>query len=142
MTGFFIPLLSIVRPYQILRDTQRALTPDAIAEPPPRVEAAHDYRTVKITPPAPPKAVPAAHLGFWWGSFLVSNFFVQFSANTGQRTAAGFELAVIADVLSVVSAVLAYRVVRRLTALLDERYRRICHSTSKELHAQRIRLRP
>ncbi len=147
--GFLIPILSLVRPFQVLRDVQQALEPEEIESPAPRVDpsALTDYRSVALVMPPAAKELPRFFIGAWWGSFVMTNLVSRLATiGTFSKGAEGviwrYDWAIVAGVLAVVAAGLAIRVVRGLTARLDERFRRIRHSTPEALAAQQIEIEP
>ncbi len=73
--GFIIPFISLVRPYQVLRDVQQRLDPEEIEPPAPRLDrdVETDYRSVAFVVPPPAKRLSASFLGLWWASFIGMN---------------------------------------------------------------------
>lgn len=129
--AFIIPIISLVRPYQVLRDVHDALEPDAVAPPAPRVTAGErdGYRGVTVVEPAAPPRLPPAFIGLWWAAFVASRFAGQGGsiapdANAAQ-VASGFRSVTIVHALSIVAAMCAIVVVRGVTARLVERHRRL-----------------
>lgn len=72
VTGFFIPLVNLVRPYNAVKVLDEALDPDLVAEPPPqRVETGALYRDAAAAFTRPVlKAVKHAPVGLWWALWL------------------------------------------------------------------------
>ena len=93
---FFVPVVSLYRPYQIFREIWRASDPG----PTPRSGLA--WQNIR----------PPALLGFWWGSWLVSTLTDRLAAQTPNDLGAS----VVGAAVSLVSAVLAVSVVRLYTA--------------------------
>jgi uncharacterized protein DUF4328 len=106
--GWFVPILGLWRPKQIVNDIWRASDP----EDPPLSRNWHE------------RAVPAL-LTVWWALYIVSNLVDRISARVPtdtieqRRSATGWALA--ASILTVLAALLAILVVRRLTARQRER---------------------
>lgn len=144
--GFFIPILSLFRPYQVLRDVQQRLEPEEIEPPAPHVarDAAVDYRNVAMVIPPMAKRVPDSLLGIWWGSFVVMSFLGRFANRAAASDLAdvvtNYQAQIVVSVIAIASAALATRVIRGLTARLEERFRRIRHSTPESLARQQIML--
>lgn len=145
--GFFIPILSLFRPYQVLRDVQQRLEPEELEPPSPRAERdGGDYRNVAMVVPPLAKRVPNSLLGLWWGSFVVMSALGRFANMDRMGTpsldtvVALYETQIVVSVIAIGSAGLATRVVRSLTARLEERFRRIRHSTPESLARQQITL--
>lgn len=151
--GFIIPVISLIRPFQVLRDVQQGLDPNEITPPPPRVErdAQTDYRSVALAIPPLANRLPSSFLGAWWASFMlgsvatrVTNAFSNIDkSGTGNRiesVVTSYHAAMFSSAVLVVAAAFAILVVRSLTARLEERFRRIRHSTPESLSAQGIAL--
>lgn len=121
--GFFIPIISLYRPYQVLRDVHDQLAPDGVPEPAPRarLDGSGGYRSVPMEKAPPPRALPHASIGAWWGLFVAERLLGAFG--TG------------AQVLAIGAAALAVLVVRSVQARLEERYRRLRHASDEELEA-------
>ena len=141
VTGFVIPLINFMRPYQIVRDVHDTLAPDRVPEPPVQVRAdeMRGYRDVSITPPPAPAKLPHASIGAWWGFFWVGNLLANFASRQHPDTVSGLLFANtfnnVGDVVDIVSASLAVLVVRSVTARLTERYRRVRHNSPEALQA-------
>jgi hypothetical protein len=144
--GFIIPFVSLVRPYQVLRDVQQRLDPEEVAPPAPRLERdlQADYRSSALVLPPRAKALTSSLLGLWWGSFIamsvvarLANAFVK-GATTTHAVVAAYHSDMLASGLAVVAAALCMQVVRSLTARLEERFRRIRHATTESLVEQRV----
>jgi len=119
--GFFIPLLSMYRPYQVVRDVHDRLDPDGVPEPAPRprLDGSGGYRSVAMDQAPPPRTLPHASIGAWWGLFLAERLLNQFG--------------VFSQVLAIGAGLLAVLVVRAVEGRLEERYRRVSHATDEEL---------
>lgn len=146
VAGFFIPFVSFVRPYHVVRDLHDALAPDAVPAPTATVRASEQtgYRDVEIQTPPEPVRLPHASIGAWWAFFWVGNF-----ASNGALSHTGTTLADVAtrntslmfvDVCEIISALLAIAVVRAVSARLNERYRRVRYNTVESLAAAGIRI--
>jgi hypothetical protein len=105
--AWFVPILNLWRPKQIVNDVWRASDPEAA---PPRAPA--DW---------PQRPVPAL-FAWWWAAWLVASLVAARAAlfSTQSKSAPALEraasLMVASDVLDAVAAVLAILVVRRITA--------------------------
>lgn len=146
--AWFLPVVSLVRPYQVIRDAQKTLTDNPVAPPPLRIEreGAGDYRgTAFVEPPAattPPRAPVLA----WWLTYLFASVLISVVAlqthglESNDALADSYRFLAAATMLDVLAAFLAAVVVRRISAQLEERFRRIRHATPEELTAQGIRI--
>lgn len=132
--GFVVPILSLFRPYQNLRDVQRLLISHPIAEPPPQPvrDAAGGYRTMTFTAVPPGKSLSNAFIGWWWGLYVVQNLMP--GALPPSAGGEGF----VFDLLTAVSAAFALVLTSRLTARLADRYRRIRWTPVEALGEQGI----
>ena len=93
---FFIPILSLYRPYQIFREVWQGSDPD------PAQRAAGTWHRAR-TP---------ALLGFWWCAWILTNVLDALSAQSG----ADITVNVLDNAIAVASSLLALWVVRRVTA--------------------------
>ncbi len=115
--SFFIPVLSIARPYQVMRDLRDALAPGSAPLPPvAREEPVLGYRDAALTSPTTP-GVPTAPVGAWWAAFLIT------SATASPPLACG--AGAVAQATTLAAAVLGARVVRGVTARLTVRHLRM-----------------
>lgn len=121
--SFFIPLVSLYRPYHVLRDVHNLLAPEGVPEPAPRprLDGSGGYRNVPMEKAPPPRTLPHASIGAWWGLFVA------------ERMLGGFGLG--AQVLAIGAALLAVLVVRSVEARLEERHRRLRYASDEELSA-------
>jgi len=144
--SFIIPIISVTRPFHVLRDVHDHLAPEAAPEPVAQVVASESsgYRSVEMKEPPPAEKVPHASIGAWWGFFWLGNVFSNIaSRQTGTSTSAlvlGNGLNAVADAIEVVSAILAIVVVRGVTSRLVERYRRVRHASVETLATAGITL--
>ncbi len=129
--SFFIPLLNLWRPYQVLRDVHDVLEPDAVPAPVPRmVVGEHDgYRGVTAIDAPPPPTLPPSLIGLWWGTFMLSKVIGRFATKsptaTSEQLVSTYQYVMVSSLVSMAAAVLAAVVVRGLTARLVERQRRL-----------------
>lgn len=93
---FFIPILSLYRPYQVFREIWQASVP-ASGE-----QAGDAWRTIKVP----------ALLGFWWAFYLLMNVLDALSAQSGGTA----DIDAADNAIGFVSALLALQVVRQWTA--------------------------
>ena len=148
--SFIIPLVGLVRPYQILSAVHTALAPENVAPVDVRVEpsAQGDYRSVVFVAPSAAIAIPAAPVAMWWGAFILLSVGTRVvtMVTTGAKSTTvdgavtSYHGTMLADAVAVIAAALAIMVVRGLTARAVERFRRIRESTPEALAAQGIRL--
>jgi hypothetical protein len=145
--GFFVPFLSLIRPYQVLFSTHTALAPAKVAEPPPRVDrdAQTDYRSVAFLEHAPGRKLPRAWIGFWWIAFLLMSIGGQLAtldkATTPDEVTSAYQTSMVVSLIAIAAAAFGITVVRGLTARAEERFRRIRQSTPEALAEQGIDLR-
>jgi len=102
---FFVPVMSLYRPYQIFCEIWRASDPG----PAPRDGGA--WQTLKVP----------ALVGVWWGFWLGSGIIDQLSATTPGEPAGR----ILAASLRLIAAVLAFLVVRQFTNREEQTARRL-----------------
>jgi hypothetical protein len=106
--GWFVPILNLWRPKQVVNDVWRAGETR---------DAAHTE--------------PGIVVGLWWAAFIISNFLSDagtriFSGNlTPEKTRSGDVMLAISDGLDIAGAILAILVVRMASDRLDDRARRL-----------------
>jgi hypothetical protein len=138
--SFFLPVISIVRPYHVIRDLHDQLAPDAVPEPAarPRFDGAGDYRSVPLEKAPPPVTLPHASIGAWWALFIVHQLLGNIggpSSGAAATAQSSLKLGAFVEVVAIAAALLAVLVVRALTGRLAERYRRVRHASDEELEA-------
>lgn len=146
--AFIIPIISIVRPYQVMRDVHDMLAPDAVPEPAPQVRAgdAQGYRQVEMVAPPAPAKLPHASISAWWAAFWFGNVLANIASRQTGTSADDLltrnTLNSASDAVEIVSATLAIVVVRAVTARLVERYRRVRHNPVEALAAAHLSVQP
>lgn len=144
VAGFFIPFVNFVRPYAVLRYTQRALVENEVPEPPPEpVRSAEvGYREMRFV--AAPAGAPVSNsfLGWWWGLYIAMAIVALFINDHGDlRQLQALTLYNLgANVLSLVTALFAIRVVGSLTGRVAERFRRLRYTSEEGLRALHVRI--
>lgn len=139
--SFFFPLLNLLQPYWLLRDIGSALAPDRVPDPRPTIQAdgTAGYREVRVVAPPPATKLPAASIAAWWASYVLGTLLISaerlysddsFETRLTERT--------VSDTVRIASAVLAFLVVRSITARLVERLRRVSHNPAEVLRAAGI----
>jgi len=97
--GWFIPFLSLVRPYQVVRDLWRS-------------SDANGWR-----------GDPASLVGLWWATFLIANFTSLVVSRMPEDTLSQFRSHdhghVVSNVIDIVATVVAILMVRALTRRVD-----------------------
>jgi hypothetical protein len=135
--GFFIPILNLFRPYQVIRDLQSRLAPDGVPEPlpKPRADGVGGYRQVAMEKAPPPAKLPHASIGAWWGLYLLGRSGAQSSALLlGSFSGETVRLQIILmNGADVAAALLAMMVVRSIDGRIAERHRRLHHASDEEL---------
>jgi hypothetical protein len=123
--AFFIPVLSLWQPYKILRDVHDALDPGDLPEPKMRVVPAQEgYRRVSIVDPPPPGKIHHASIRVWWGAFL-SGLVLSAIGHLVEDPVNRHTFSTLAELFEVISAFLAWLMVRAVTDRLGERLRRV-----------------
>jgi hypothetical protein len=118
--GFFVPLLNLVRPYQVVREIWKASSPEV------GVSNDSSWQNVGTSP----------LLGIWWGTFIVMNILGQAvlwlspPANTVEAFLPVAWLGVVSYVVGVIAAVLALFVVRELDTRQVERFSHLIRCNS------------
>jgi hypothetical protein len=135
--SFVIPFISLWEPYQVVRDVTRALAPERLPDPRPRLEvdaSTRGYREGRLVVPPRRVEVPGNLVALWWTAYLaarVSGLLFGIVLGAARTPGSGidfetqswFQMAICAVDLS--SAALAMLVVRGVAARLAERFRRI-----------------
>ncbi len=104
--GFFVPVLNLVRPFQVVTEIWKASAPRSGRSG----EASWKYET---TPP---------FIGLWWGSWLISGFlqslgvFVVFGAGGANLVSVTSRLTLVYHVVGMVCAALAITVVLKINS--------------------------
>jgi hypothetical protein len=131
--SFFIPIISLWRPFYVLRDLRDHLAPNGVPEPAPRprLDGSGGYRHVEMDSAPPPRALVNASIGAWWGFFI--------SARVLGVGIVATNYGVVAELLSITSAILGVLVVRSIDGRVTERFRRLHHASDDELAAWNIR---
>jgi tetratricopeptide (TPR) repeat protein len=110
--GFIIPIISLVRPYQVVREMWD------------EIQADDTHNPLGVTP-------SHATILIWWWSFLAMNFITRLysTAATAADSPAGLTSATTIDmvvqVATIMSAVLAIRIVRRIDTYHDTRQQQL-----------------
>ncbi len=137
--GFIIPFVSLVRPYQVVRDLHDQLDPDAVPEPAPRPRLdGAGYRDVPMEKAPPPRTLPHASIGAWWALFIFDPILDRFggaAAYSGAEIQSALRVGIGSDAVAIGGALLAVLVVRAVEGRLAERYRRVRHASDEELEA-------
>ncbi|WP_438008352.1 DUF4328 domain-containing protein [Sorangium sp. So ce321] len=143
--SFFIPLINLVRPYQVMRDLHDHLSPDGVPEPVPRprMDGAGGYRQVAMERAPPPRALPHASIGAWWALFLLpqllSSMVTPVRTNTVAEVITNRYWAIAVCLATICGAFLAVMMVRTVQSRFAERYRRVRHASDEELASWKIR---
>ena len=134
VTSFFIPIVSLWRPYQVLRDLHDQLAPDGVPEPAPRprLDGSGGYRDIPMDRAPPPKTLRRASIGLWWALFLVGGIHVD-------HTSADVGVAAFRDMLAFGGAMLAVFMLRAIDSRFAERFRRVRNASDAELESWEIR---
>jgi hypothetical protein len=114
--SFFVPILNLYRPYQIVRETWVASDPASF----------EDDEIARVVRPSSPAVV-----GGWWATWIISGFLAQIAfrlsldAKTPVALRGAAQLGIADAVLSILCAVLAVLVVRTITDWQEARNRRL-----------------
>lgn len=114
--SWFVPILNLWKPKQVINDVWRASDPDA-----PREQNHGDWADKR----------PPLLYGVWWLFFVVLNFAynaafrLDFRAEELEEIQLASLITIVADSLSVIGALLALAVVRRTTARQESRAERL-----------------
>lgn len=121
--GFFVPFLNFVRPLQVMREVWHGSDPSGLER-----DNRSDGPSIRNQLGTP------SLVGWWWALFLVSSFLgnitarIAFAPNqTLDQLQVTSGLLVFSDVLDVPSALVAIRLVARITSWQGERSDRIRH---------------
>ncbi len=119
--GFFVPFLNLVRPLRVMREVWHGSDPSSLERD---VASGGPFIRNQLGTPS--------LVGWWWALFLVSNFFGNIAARmafapnpTLDQLQAMSRLLVFSDVLDIPSALVAMRLVARITGWQGERSDRI-----------------
>jgi len=117
VAGFFVPVLNLIRPYQVVREVWQASHP---AETSPL-----HWKQLR----------PSPLLSWWWGAFLgcallqiLAGITALGAPDSPRRLAFAAGIALLADLLTAVAASLAYCVVSGISAAQGEKYARLQQS--------------
>lgn len=112
--GFWVPLLNLIRPYQVVREVWQASDPS------------------ETSPVHWKELTPSPLLPWWWGSFvacMVLQIFASLTAlgtpDSPRRLAFAAALALVADLVTAVAASLAYFVVSGISAAQGEKHSKL-----------------
>lgn len=132
--GFFLPVLNLVRPYQILRDLHALLRPDGVGEPAPRMEVdgKGGYRSMRVRRAPLPGPLSKAEIGTWWTLHLLAALTANFGIRGDTLEQLETEL-LFAALFAGAAAALSVRMIRAIDQRLAERYRRVKHASNAEL---------
>jgi hypothetical protein len=117
--GFFVPFLNIVRPFQVVREIWKASSPDL------NVGDASSWQYSSTS----------ALLGFWWGSWIASNFLgqvavrISFRADSLGQVMIASRLNILSDAVSALCAVLAIMIIRQTDARQEFKIKRLAVPT-------------
>jgi len=119
---FFVPIMSLFRPYQVLNEISKASNPDI------------DPNLNRVN------SLPAsAIVGFWWAFYLVSNFIGNFVFRTalGSDTASELLTATYANIVSntinIIGFIITIAMVRKISQSQNLRYQKISELTKQEV---------
>jgi hypothetical protein len=136
VAAFFLPIVSLYRPYSALRDLDQKLEPSEIAEPPIRPastgapEAAAGYREPAIEQAAPRKAVPRAPVLAWWFAWIGAAIVSIGASLGGDSLSTTIGGALLYQLTEVTGATLAIVMVTRIHRRLVERAHRMAAQAS------------
>lgn len=133
--SFFMPVVGLWRPYQVLRDLYDLLAPDAVPEPAPKpvLDGSGGYRDVPLKAAPPPRPIPHAFIGAWWAFFLGTRLIAY---NDNRQTHGN----ILGEFLAIISAALGVFMVRAIDARVHERQRRLRHASDEELESWNLRV--
>ena len=112
---WFVPIMNFFRPYQVMAEIWRGSTPTMLGE------MTADWKR---------GPVPAL-LGWWWVSWLLSWFATLASVIDEDRPGDQVLLDVVAVALATCAGVLAILIVRRVTAMQEEKHKRMIASAER-----------
>jgi hypothetical protein len=119
--GFFVPFLNLVRPFQVMCEVWHGSDPDGVER-----DSAPERAAIRDQLGTP------ALVGWWWALFLISGIAgnivtrMSFSADlTLQKLQVLSVLLVCSDLLDVLAAIVAVRLVSRVTDRQSERAERV-----------------
>jgi hypothetical protein len=105
--SFLVPFLSLVRPYQIMRETRDRTYREWVDQP---------ERTTGLT-------LPSDVVGLWWGWFVTAGAAgyvasrIGWRSVTAQEEVASMIVTLGSDLVDLAASIIALRLVRHLTAL-------------------------
>lgn len=107
--GFFVPIMNLFRPCEVMCEVARGSDPQAYSS------TFHHWNRGQVTP----------LVGFWWALFLLKNIVAQvaqvmFKTTSDKSSAVNAEMT--AQFLSAVAAVITILMIRRLTQNQEQRY--------------------
>lgn len=126
---FFVPFLNLVRPYQVMSEVWHASDPSGLER-----DTASDGPAVRNRLAAPALVV------WWWGLFLLSNFSGRLGASMAGSASPTLEqlrqasiVLVASDAMRVIAALVAIRLVIRISEWQTQRWDRVCQLGGERL---------
>lgn len=109
--GFFVPILSLYRPYQVTKEIWKASDPNA----------GLDWQGASVSP----------LIGWWWGIFIISNYIdrlavkISLSAETISSIMSSSVMTLVTDIVDIPAAILAIMLVQAITQRQEKKSQRI-----------------
>jgi len=97
-----LPIVSLFRPYQVLRDVQEGLAPEDVEPPPLRLDPdlQRDYRSATFVVPP----LPRSFLALWWGTFVamsvvsrIANFATKGATSTVKSIVTAYRIEIVRE---------------------------------------------
>ena len=113
--GFFVPILNLIRPFQVVREIWKASNPD------PDYQNAMSWQYSGTSP----------LVGAWWGTWIASGvlgrlvFSVSSNAKTADALLSATHLSVVGDILNLVPAVLVIMLIVSIDKKQEQKHERL-----------------
>ena len=113
--GFFIPFLNIVRPYQVMREVWKASDPEV------ELSVPHSWQYAATSP----------LIGFWWVTWLISNFLGQLVLRLSGENNSIDDLVMLtyatiaSDAVGIIAGVFAIILVRSIDERQERKFQRL-----------------
>jgi hypothetical protein len=122
VASFFIPIVSLYRPYQVVKELYEASDPETLPDRPQyRLTEGTSYRTTSGALVRPVDYRRPFPVRAWWAAYLVSSITLRFIGFSTWAIVAGSFIVV----TSLVTGVLAIQVMQAIVARQRERLRRL-----------------
>lgn len=117
---YFVPIANLVKPYSVTVEIARHSNPEGLG--------------------ANARAIGTANVGWWWAAFIISGILGRIAAaiiagggesHSLDATMTGFSIAIVAEVISIIAAVLAILLVAQVDKNQERRFQIVSEQTNQ-----------